>query len=93
MRENEALPEMERLEQQEFNLDVMERKRLQAEGEQEVQRVNTPHIHTHVHANRLKYMHMHTHTHTHMETIYKHSLILPHQEALSVNLKPFKESL
>ncbi|XP_062375052.1 cilia- and flagella-associated protein 43 [Sardina pilchardus] len=39
MRENEALPEMERLEQQEFNLDATEKKRLQAEGEQEVQRV------------------------------------------------------
>ncbi|XP_041921632.1 cilia- and flagella-associated protein 43 isoform X2 [Alosa sapidissima] len=39
MRENEALSEMERLEQQEFNLDAKEKKRLQAEGEQEVQRV------------------------------------------------------
>ncbi|KAL2083728.1 hypothetical protein ACEWY4_021501 [Coilia grayii] len=41
MRENEGLPEMERLEQQEFNLDVAEKKRLQAEGEQEVQRVRS----------------------------------------------------
>uniref|UniRef100_A0A8C7L493 Cilia- and flagella-associated protein 43 n=1 Tax=Oncorhynchus kisutch TaxID=8019 RepID=A0A8C7L493_ONCKI len=36
MRENETLPDMEKLEQQEFNLDVDEQKRLQAEGEQEV---------------------------------------------------------
>ncbi|XP_017552052.1 cilia- and flagella-associated protein 43 isoform X1 [Pygocentrus nattereri] len=39
MRENESLPDMEKLEQQEFNLDVEEQKRLQAEGEQEVIRV------------------------------------------------------
>uniref|UniRef100_A0A6Q2ZM02 Cilia- and flagella-associated protein 43 n=1 Tax=Esox lucius TaxID=8010 RepID=A0A6Q2ZM02_ESOLU len=39
MRENEMLPVMEKLEQQEFNLDVDEQKRLQAEGEQEVTRV------------------------------------------------------
>ncbi|XP_062319806.1 cilia- and flagella-associated protein 43 [Osmerus eperlanus] len=39
MRENESLPDMERLEPQEFNLDVEEQKRLQAEGEQEVTRV------------------------------------------------------
>ncbi|XP_055758385.1 cilia- and flagella-associated protein 43 isoform X1 [Salvelinus fontinalis] len=39
MRENETLPDMEKLEQQEFNLDVDEQKRLQAEGEQEVTRV------------------------------------------------------
>ncbi|XP_072534295.1 cilia- and flagella-associated protein 43 isoform X2 [Salminus brasiliensis] len=39
MQENENLPEMEKLEQQEFNLDVEEQKRLQAEGEQEVTRV------------------------------------------------------
>ncbi|XP_063047759.1 cilia- and flagella-associated protein 43 isoform X2 [Engraulis encrasicolus] len=41
MRENATLPDMERLEQQEFNLDVAEKKRLQAEGEQEVQRVRS----------------------------------------------------
>ncbi|XP_056617541.1 LOW QUALITY PROTEIN: cilia- and flagella-associated protein 43 [Triplophysa dalaica] len=39
MLENESLPEMERLEQQEFNLDVEEQQRLKAEAEQEVTRV------------------------------------------------------
>ncbi|KAM6956299.1 cilia- and flagella-associated protein 43 [Aplochiton taeniatus] len=39
MRENETLPEIEKLEQQEFNLDVEEQRRLEAEGEQEVTRV------------------------------------------------------
>nr|XP_015203067.1 PREDICTED: cilia- and flagella-associated protein 43 [Lepisosteus oculatus] len=39
MRENESLPEIEKLEQQEFNLDVEEQKRLQAEGEEEVNKV------------------------------------------------------
>ncbi|XP_066535952.1 cilia- and flagella-associated protein 43 [Hoplias malabaricus] len=39
MCENESLPDMEKLEQLEFNLDVEEQKRLQAEGEQEVSRV------------------------------------------------------
>ncbi|RXM27392.1 Cilia- and flagella-associated protein 43 [Acipenser ruthenus] len=38
MRENESLPEIEKLEQQEFNLDVEEQNRLQVEGEQEVAR-------------------------------------------------------
>ncbi|XP_070772213.1 cilia- and flagella-associated protein 43 [Enoplosus armatus] len=36
MRENENLPDIERLEQQEFNLDVEEQKRLEATVEQEV---------------------------------------------------------
>lgn len=40
MLENESLPEMEKLEQQEFNLDVEEQQRLKAEAEQEVTRVN-----------------------------------------------------
>ncbi|XP_040905777.1 cilia- and flagella-associated protein 43 [Toxotes jaculatrix] len=39
MRENEKLPEIERLEQQEFNLDVEEQGRLEAMVEQEVARV------------------------------------------------------
>ncbi|KAK1164357.1 cilia- and flagella-associated protein 43 isoform X1 [Acipenser oxyrinchus oxyrinchus] len=39
MRENESLPEIEKLEQQEFNLDVEEQKRLQVEGEQEIARI------------------------------------------------------
>ncbi|XP_022540288.2 cilia- and flagella-associated protein 43 isoform X1 [Astyanax mexicanus] len=39
MQENESLPDMEKLELHEFNLDVEEQKRLQAEGEQEVDRV------------------------------------------------------
>ncbi|XP_041644785.1 cilia- and flagella-associated protein 43 [Cheilinus undulatus] len=39
MRENDTLPEIERLELHEFNLDVEERKRLQAMVEQEVVRV------------------------------------------------------
>ncbi|KAL0964460.1 hypothetical protein UPYG_G00324140 [Umbra pygmaea] len=39
IRENETLPEMEKLEVQEFNLDVEEQKRLQAVGVQEVTRV------------------------------------------------------
>ncbi|XP_030628306.1 cilia- and flagella-associated protein 43 [Chanos chanos] len=39
MRENETLSDMEKLEQQEFNLDVEEQKRLQSEAEQEVNRV------------------------------------------------------
>ncbi|XP_033885994.1 cilia- and flagella-associated protein 43 isoform X1 [Acipenser ruthenus] len=39
MRENESLPEIEKLEQQEFNLDVEEQNRLQVEGEQEVARI------------------------------------------------------
>lgn len=47
MRENESLPDMERLEPQEFNLDVEEQKRLQAEGEQEVTRVRHTHTFTH----------------------------------------------
>lgn len=40
MEENEGLTDMEKLEQQEFNLDVQEQQRLQLEGEQEVTRVN-----------------------------------------------------
>lgn len=40
MLENESLPEMEKLEQQEFNLDVEEQQRLQAEADQEITRVN-----------------------------------------------------
>lgn len=43
IRENEKAPEIERLELQEFNLDVEEQKRLDAMMEQEVTRV----IHTH----------------------------------------------
>lgn len=39
MLENESLPEMEQLEQQEFNLDVEEQQRLQTEAEQEITRV------------------------------------------------------
>ncbi|XP_039590411.1 cilia- and flagella-associated protein 43 [Polypterus senegalus] len=39
MHENENLPELERLDQQEFNLDVEEQERLQAEGESEVSRI------------------------------------------------------
>ncbi|XP_054455755.1 cilia- and flagella-associated protein 43 [Anoplopoma fimbria] len=39
MRENENLPDIERLEQQEFNLDVEEQRRLEAMMEQEVTRV------------------------------------------------------
>ncbi|KAF4090507.1 hypothetical protein AMELA_G00052090 [Ameiurus melas] len=39
MQENEKLPEMEKLEQLEFNLDMEEQQRLQAEGEQEVTKV------------------------------------------------------
>ena len=40
MEENESLADMEKLEQQEFNLDVEEQQRLQLEGKQEVTRVN-----------------------------------------------------
>jgi len=40
MEENESLADMEKLEQQEFNLDVEEQQRLQLEGEQEVTRVH-----------------------------------------------------
>ncbi|XP_053573053.1 cilia- and flagella-associated protein 43 [Bombina bombina] len=39
MRENESLPDIEKLDQQEFNLDTEEQKRLQAESEEEVSRV------------------------------------------------------
>ncbi|XP_062851720.1 cilia- and flagella-associated protein 43 [Trichomycterus rosablanca] len=39
MQENENLPEIEKLEQQEFNLDTEEQQRLQAEGQQEITRV------------------------------------------------------
>ncbi|XP_051508041.1 cilia- and flagella-associated protein 43 [Myxocyprinus asiaticus] len=39
MQENESLADMEKLEQQEFNLDVEEQERQQVEGEQEVTRV------------------------------------------------------
>lgn len=39
MQENEKLPDMEKLEQLEFNLDVEEQQRLQAKGEQEVTKV------------------------------------------------------
>ncbi|KAM4607453.1 cilia- and flagella-associated protein 43 [Polymixia lowei] len=39
MRDNENLPDIECLEQQEFNLDVEAQRRLEAEGEQEVTRV------------------------------------------------------
>lgn len=39
MRENENLPEIERLEQHEFNLDVEEQKRLEDMVEKEVTRV------------------------------------------------------
>lgn len=40
MRENEILPDIERLEQREFNLDVEKQGRLEAMVEQEVVRVN-----------------------------------------------------
>ncbi|ROL49549.1 Cilia- and flagella-associated protein 43 [Anabarilius grahami] len=39
MEENKSLTDMEKLKQQEFNLDVQEQQRLQLEGEQEVTRV------------------------------------------------------
>ncbi|KTG31662.1 hypothetical protein cypCar_00003623, partial [Cyprinus carpio] len=39
MEENESLPDMEKLEHQEFNLDVEEQQRLQLEGKHEVTRV------------------------------------------------------
>ncbi|XP_060780955.1 cilia- and flagella-associated protein 43 [Neoarius graeffei] len=39
MQENEKLPDMEKLEQLEFNLDTEEQQRLQAKGEQEVTKV------------------------------------------------------
>ncbi|XP_040261533.1 cilia- and flagella-associated protein 43 isoform X2 [Bufo bufo] len=39
MRENESLPDIEKLDQQEFNLDTEEQERLRAESEQEVERV------------------------------------------------------
>ncbi|MEE6479719.1 hypothetical protein FKM82_012348 [Ascaphus truei] len=39
MRENELLPDIEKLDQQEFNLDTEEQQRLRAESEQEVARV------------------------------------------------------
>ncbi|XP_063784069.1 cilia- and flagella-associated protein 43 isoform X2 [Pseudophryne corroboree] len=39
MRENESLPDIEKLNQQEFNLDTEEQERLRAESEQEVERV------------------------------------------------------
>jgi len=44
MEENESLADMEKLEQQEFNLDVEEQQRLQLEGEQEVTRVNNMNV-------------------------------------------------
>ncbi len=55
MRENENLPEMERLEQQEFNLDAEEQRRLEAMVEQEVIQVSQKHTRTHAR----------THTHKH----------------------------
>lgn len=39
MHENEQVPDIEKLEQQEFNLDIEEQERAQAEAEQEVARV------------------------------------------------------
>lgn len=39
MYENEQVPDIEKLEQQEFNLDIEEQERAQAEAEQEVARV------------------------------------------------------
>lgn len=39
MRENENLPDIERLTEEEFNLDVEEQRRLEAMVEQEVSRV------------------------------------------------------
>ncbi|KAJ1140683.1 hypothetical protein NDU88_007031 [Pleurodeles waltl] len=39
MRENESLPDTEKLDQQEFNMDLEEQERLQAESQQEVARV------------------------------------------------------
>ncbi|XP_025973238.2 cilia- and flagella-associated protein 43 isoform X2 [Dromaius novaehollandiae] len=39
MHENEQMPDIEKLEQQEFNLDIEEQERLQAEAEQEVARL------------------------------------------------------
>ncbi|XP_063303391.1 cilia- and flagella-associated protein 43 [Pelobates fuscus] len=39
MRENDSLPDIEKLDQQEFNLDTEEQERLLAESEQEVERV------------------------------------------------------
>lgn len=46
MRENENVPNIERLEQHEFNLDFEEQRRLEAMVEQEVTRVNHTHTHT-----------------------------------------------
>ena len=40
MKENEEVPEIEKLSHHEFDLDVEEQERLQAEGEAEVQRVS-----------------------------------------------------
>lgn len=39
MLENEQVPDIEKLEQHEFNLDIEEQERAQAEAEQEVARV------------------------------------------------------
>lgn len=47
MEENESLADIEKLEQQEFNLDVEEQQRLQLEGDQEVTRVHTTILFTH----------------------------------------------
>lgn len=41
MQENEKLPDMEKLELLEFNLDMEEQQRLQAKGEQEIAEVKT----------------------------------------------------
>lgn len=40
MRENESLPDIEKLDQQEFNLDTEEQERLYAEREQAVEKVS-----------------------------------------------------
>lgn len=57
MEENESLTDMEKLKQQEFNLDVQEQQRLQLEGEQEVTRVNTTVIYRWLRADYL-YRHL-----------------------------------
>ena len=55
MQENEEVPAIEKLDPHEFDLDVEEQARLQAEGESEVERVSLPFFKINIIVKSMKY--------------------------------------
>ena len=57
MRENEGVPDIEKLGHEEFDLDVEEQMRLQAQGDEKVQKVSSELGHTGLQSGQLKLGH------------------------------------